>query len=344
MTRCTVLLPTSKTPKRTVTNLDGLRWHGVNPPQPAPGRGGRPSAAEIAEDHPREWFEFADPADPEHLISCDVTWLLSHYRCAFGTDACPGIDPGRADAGCCIHGAFLCDAEDRDRVVRVVAAMEDDPRPPAAPGDPGGWWQHRPGAVADWFAEVAAGPAEPLEPWLEWDELENEEGEMEPALRTATVGGACVFANRADWPGGRGCALHQWAEAHGVDHVEAKPDVCWQVPLRRLQDWETRPDGVEILRTVITEYDRRAWGGGAEFDWWCTGAPATHGGGVPLWRSSERELRELIGDDCFEVLAAHLRAREAAATGRAFGPSGYPLLAVHPATRAAVEGLDAGAV
>ncbi|WP_448851673.1 hypothetical protein [Corynebacterium sp. 335C] len=312
----------------------------MNHRHPRPGRTDQPSAAEVREDFPREWFEFTDPGDPLHLITVDVTWLLSRYSCAFGTDACPGIQAANADAGCCIHGAFLTDEDDRDRVIETVRRMEADPREPEGPGDPGGWWQNRPDGVADFYRAIDGDAAdEPLEPWLEWDELEDDDGEMEPALRTAVVGGACVFANREGWPGGHGCAIHQWAVARGIDHVDVKPDVCWQVPLRRLEDWEERPDGQEILHTVITEYDRRAWGGGAEFEWWCTGAPATHGSARALYRSSESELRALVGDDCYEIIAEHCAGRERAGLAGAFGPSGYPLLAVHPATCAAAEGL-----
>lgn len=44
------------------------------------------------------------------------------------------------------------------------------------------------------------------------------------------------------------------------------------------------------------------------------------------------------------MLADHCRAREAAGRAKAFGPSGYPLLSIHPATRAAKEGLAADEV
>lgn len=314
----------------------------------SPWRGKQPSPAEVAEDYPREWFEFVDPDDSEHLISVDLTWLLSDYRCAFGTDACKGIDPERVDAGCCIHGAFLTDEEDRDRVVDVVKQMEEAPRVPQknqklpdGSSDPGGWWQNRPADTGKWYEAIDADTLdEPLEPWLEWDELENDDGEMEPALRTKVVDGACIFANRAGWPGGRGCAIHQFAEGNGLNHVDVKPDVCWQVPLRRLEEWEERPDGQEILHTRITEYDRRAWGGGEEFEWWCSGAPGTHAGGDSLWKTSKNELRALIGDAAYAVVAQHCREREAAGARQAFGPSGYPLLSIHPATRAAREGLE----
>lgn len=312
----------------------------MNPRHPRPGRTDQPSPAEVREDFPREWFEFTDPEDPLHQVTCDVTWLLSHYQCAFGTGACPGIEATTADAGCCIHGAFLTDEDDRDRVIDSVRRMVSDPREPEGDGDPGGWWQNRPDGVAGFYAAIDSDALdEPLEPWLEWDELEGDDGEMEPALRTRVVDGACIFANRAGWPGGRGCAIHQWAVGRGLDPVDVKPDVCWQVPLRRLEDWEERPDGQDILRTTITEYDRRAWGGGSEFAWWCTGAPATHGGGLPVYKTSESELRALVGDACYEIIAEHCAAREKAGRAGAYGPSGYPLLAIHPATRAAVEGL-----
>lgn len=305
----------------------------MNQPHPRPGRGPQPSPAEVAYDFPREWFEFTDPEDPEHIITCDLTWLMSSYQCAFGTSACLGIDSTNADVGCCGHGAFITDDEDRERVIDVVKRMEGDSADPQ-------WWQNRPKQTLKWLETYETNPSEPLEPWLVWDELDDENGEPEPALKTKVVKNACIFANREGWRNGAGCAIHQWAMSNDIDPVKVKPDVCWQVPLRRLEDWEERPDGQEILRTTITEYDRRAWGnGGEDFEWFCTGAPATHAGGEPMWRTHKSELIELIGEECYEILAEHCRAREAAGTAKAFGPSGYPLLAIHPATRAAAEGL-----
>ena len=58
-----------------------------------------------------------------------------------------------------------------------------------------------------------------------------------------------------------------------------KPDVCWQLPIRRTQDWVDRPDGVQILKTTITEYDRRGWGeGGDDLAWYCSGSPTLMSG------------------------------------------------------------------
>ncbi|RRO82125.1 hypothetical protein [Corynebacterium bovis] len=326
---------------------------------------------EMPDDHPREWLEFTDPADPGHVIQVDLTWLLSTYRCRFGTDLCPGIDAANDDVGCCVHGAFLVDDDDRDALTAVTAQLTPDD------------WQYlgREGvhdAVQAWFRERDAvadgagsgtgdadggggapaghpptggaagsdgtgdgdGPVtrpDTLEPWLVEDELDGDDG-PEPALKTRVVDGACVFANRRGFPGGTGCALHSWAVRNDVELTVAKPEVCWQLPLRRLEDVETRPDGEEIVRTTVTEYTRRGWGGGGEdFDWYCTGDPACHSGGEALWRTHEEELRALLGDPGYGVVAEHCRRREDLAAQLAqvpggVAPSGLPLLAVHPAT------------
>jgi hypothetical protein len=124
--------------------------------------------------------------------------------------------------------------------------------------------------------------------------------------------------------------LHQWAVATGEDLTVVKPEVCWQLPLRRLEAWEERADGEEILRTTITEYERRGWGnGGEDFDWYCTTAPACHENALPLWQSCEAELRALMGDECFEVLAGHLRERAALFDAQGLPPAA---LSPHPAT------------
>jgi hypothetical protein len=68
-----------------------------------------------------------------------------------------------------------------------------------------------------------------------------------PARRTAirTADGPCVFLNDADFAGGGGCALHAQALRDGVHPLTYKPDVCWQLPVRREQDWIKRPDGTK---------------------------------------------------------------------------------------------------
>ena len=290
------------------------------------------AGVEIPADHPREWLEFVDPANSEHVFSVDLTWLLSTYQCRFGTSLCQGIDAATPDAGCCVHGAFLTDEDDRGALAEVVPHLSAED------------WQWR-GEAADpewniefrddWTAIDAHHEGAEIEPWLEWDELDNDEGVAEPALKTKTIAGACIFANRADFAGGAGCALHRWALRNDVALTVAKPEVCWQLPIRREEQWETRPDGAEVLRTTITEYTRRGWGnGGEDFDWYCTSDPACHTGGEPLWRTHKDELVELMGEPAYEAVAEHCREREQWARR---SPSGFPLLAIHPATKIAAE-------
>ncbi|MDO4761093.1 MAG: hypothetical protein Q4A31_04150 [Corynebacterium sp.] len=276
--------------------------------------------AELAPDFPRQWWEFTHPHDPLHVFSIDLTWLESYYSCAFGTGVCQGIVAGFSDVGCCNHGAFLCDETDREQLIDAVSRM------------PARYWQLRPTTVDEYLQE---NDESQLEPWLVWDELDNEEGEPEPALKTVIVDGACIFANRSGWATGTGCALHQWALDAGEDLTVVKPEVCWQLPLRRLEAYEDRADGQEILRTTITEYERRGWGnGGEDFDWYCTTSPACHTNASPLWQSCEQELRALIGDAPFEILASYLRKRLHARSALAEqGVDVNEIFGVHPASR-----------
>jgi hypothetical protein len=254
-------------------------------------------APEVPLDFPREWFEFIDPADSEHLISADLTWLMSHWTCVFGTPACQGIVEGRESDGCCTHGAFLSDKDDRKKLAKGVAMLTPDD------------WQ---------FYEKGSGK-DPLgkRGYLEEDELDDE-----PALKTRRHKGACIFLNRPGFAGGAGCALHSMALRKGLEPLEVKPEVCWQLPVRREQDWVERPDGSQILKSTITEFDRRGWGsGGEDLKWYCSGSPDAHIGAQQVWQSYKPELIELIGAAAYEVLADACRRR-----------NGLGLIAIHPAT------------
>ena len=249
-----------------------------------------PRFREVDPDHARDWVEFADPADDEHVVRADLTWLLSSWTCVYGS-GCQGVEPGRADDGCCTHGAFWADEDDEQRVTRYAGQLRKRD------------WQH-----ADTGRRLGI---------AELDELEGQ-----PAGRTRRVDGACVFLNRPGFAGGDGCALHALALRTGLHPMQTKPDVCWQLPVRRTQERVTRPDEVEVLVSAIGEFDRRGWGpGGADLHWWCAGSPAAHVGAEPLWRSYAAELTALIGADAYAVLAGLCRER-----------SGLP---PHPATSAA---------
>jgi hypothetical protein len=235
---------------------------------------------EVALDFPREWVEFTDPADPEHLVRADLTWLTSAWTCIFGR-GCAGVVEGRPDDGCCSHGAFFTDADDLARVTAAVADLEDED------------WQ---------LAPVGRGQ------WTEEDDAEDppEKGEKEDAvrsLRTRVVDGACVFLNRPGFLGGAGCALHRMALRNDLHPLTTKPDVCWQLPVRRAQEHVDRPDGTRVLVTTVGEFDRRGWGpGGHDLHWWCTGSPAAHIAPEPLVETYAAELTALLGGPAYAEL------------------------------------------
>nr|WP_067508790.1 hypothetical protein [Actinoplanes sp. TFC3] len=252
-------------------------------------------AREVDLDFPREWIEFTDPADDQHVVRADLTWLLSRWTCVFGS-ACHGIIAGRAQEGCCSHGAFFTDADDENRTKAAAAKLT-----------PETWQHYRRG-------------------FKNYTEMDTIDG-SKPARRTATQAGdgPCVFLNDADFAGGGGCALHAQALRDGVHPLTYKPDVCWQLPVRREQDWTKRPDGTKYLLSTLTEFDRRGWGpGGHDLDWWCTSSPDAHVGTEPMYKSYGPELAALIGQEAYTELSRLCDARLAAG-----------VVAVHPATAAA---------
>ena len=108
--------------------------------------------------------------------------------------------------------------------------------------------------------------------------------------------------------------------------VETKPDVCWQLPIRRTFRNVERPDETSYLEVSIGEYDRRGWGpGGHDLDWYCSGNTEAHVGVEPVYLSNATELITLMGQPAYDVLAAkceaHLRSRSALALHPASPPA-----------------------
>ena len=103
--------------------------------------------------------------------------------------------------------------------------------------------------------------------------------------------------------------LHHLAQNENRHFVETKPDVCWQLPLRR--SFETREVGErEYSVTVIGEYERLGWGdGGDDFDWYCTSNTEAHIGSEPVYISNRAELTALMGQDAYDILAKHCDVR-----------------------------------
>ena len=247
---------------------------------------------EVGLDFPREWIEFVDPTNSEHVIVADLTWLLSRWTCVFGTPACQGTVEGRPDDGCCSHGAFLSDDEDREKLDRCVKML--------TPTD----WQ---------FMDKGLGK----KGYVEEDDLEDE-----PALRTRRYKGACIFLNRPGFPAGPGCALHQHAARTGQHHSAVKPEVCWQLPLRRVDD--EQDDGTVV--STLSEFGRTGWGeGGEDFAWWCTEAPEAFTGREPVYRTMGEELRRMLGPELYRLVVGYLAERDRATPPPVLHPSERPV-------------------
>ncbi|MGZ4437526.1 MAG: hypothetical protein ACXVWU_11535 [Nocardioides sp.] len=232
---------------------------------------------------PRAWVEFPDPADAGQLFRCDLTWLTSSWTCIFGQGCC-GIYADRPDDGCCTLGAHFSDKADEKRVKAFVKMLDKE------------HWQ---------FKDAGKGTA-----WTETDE----DGDR----KTAVHEGACIFLNRPGFEGGEGCALHGLALRLGKHPLETKPDVCWQLPIRRTFREVELPDGSSYTEVSIAEYDRRGWGpGGHDLDWYCSGNTEAHVGVEPVYVSNGPELVELMGQPAYDELVthceAHLRSRSALA-------------------------------
>ena len=243
---------------------------------------------------PRAFVEFADPADETQVFRCDLTWLTSAYMCIFG-QGCAGIYADAPDVGCCTLGAHFADKDDERRVAGFVAQLTPDD------------WQLHPGRAAK------------KSDWIETDD----DGERKTLAVVVDDQQACVFHNRTDFApavggGGAGCALHGLALRQGRNPLETKPDVCWQLPIRRQYRTVERQDGTSYTEVSIGEYDRRGWGpGGHDLDWYCSGNTEAHVALEPVFVTHEAELVELMGREAYAELVrhceAHVRSRSALA-------------------------------
>ena len=128
--------------------------------------------------------------------------------------------------------------------------------------------------------------------WVETDD----EGERKtsPSSRRPA---ACIFHNRADFarpaPAARCTA---WRCEQGRNPLETKPDVCWQLPIRRTFRNVERQDGTTYTEVSIGEYDRRGWGpGGHDLDWYCSGNTEAHVAPEPVYVTNERRADRADG-------------------------------------------------
>jgi hypothetical protein len=223
-----------------------------------------------------EWVSFDDPDEVRTWVF-DVTFLLSRWTCIFG-QGCQGVLTAPAPElvqGCCSYGAHSTDAEDEARVERYAQRLTADQ------------WQYRNRRKDSVFETGADG-----------DRV------------TRQVNDACIFLNRPGFARGPGCALHVGALDAGERPLDWKPNVCWQLPLRR--EDETLADGRVV--STLRQWDRVHWGdGGAEFHWWCTEAEEAFTATTPVYEGLREELIELTSPAVYEMAAAWCEARRAGA-------------------------------
>lgn len=228
----------------------------------------------MSADDRHEWVSFSDP-DEERTWVFDLTFLTSNWTCIFGR-GCKGVldeDATEAVQGCCSHGAHFADAADRARTEAAAAQLDESV------------WQ---------FARLArrrSGPTRDL---------------PDGGAQTRLVDGACIFLNRPGFATGPGCAFHFAAERDGSSYLGTKPEVCWQLPLRR--EDVVADDG--HVTSTVREWKRRDWGeGGADFHWWCTEAPDAFVGDDPVYASLRAELIELTSPAAYRFLVDHIAER-----------------------------------
>lgn len=230
-----------------------------------------PKAAFPADRH--EWLSFEDPEEDRTWLF-DLTFLLSRWTCVFGR-GCQGVLTERAPElvqGCCSYGAHFTDDADRARTEEAATTLTSEE------------WQFRPIGRKKGVVE------------------QGDDG----AWTTLLVDDACIFLNRPGFAGGAGCALHQAAVNRGLRHLDLKPEVCWQLPLRRVDS----TDDVGHVTSTLREWKRRDWSeGGFEFAWWCTEDPEAFVGDRTVLSEMREEIIEMIGLPIYELLLAAVAER-----------------------------------
>jgi hypothetical protein len=207
----------------------------------------------------------------------DVTFLSSRWSCIYGR-GCLGVLTGPApelEQGCCSYGAHLTDEAEAARIEAAAATLTPQQ------------WQF----AARARAKSRPGPLRRT---------------RKGALVTRIADGACIFLNRPGFSGGTGCALHLAALERQLPTADLKPDVCWQLPLRR----EDRVGEDGQVTSTVGEWKRPDWGpAGLEFHWWCTEGPEAFIGSRPVYETLRDELVRMVGPAVYERLSQYLGTR-----------------------------------
>lgn len=266
----------------------------------AAARHGEPERRPPADLH--EWVSFEDPEE-ERTWVFDLSFLTSNWMCIYG-DGCQGVLTGPTPTlaqGCCSYGAHFVDEADRDRVERLSRRLTDDQ------------WQFRAESVR------RGGPTKRA---------------REGGFATRLVDDACIFLNRPGFGGGPGCALHRAALEAGERYLDWKPEVCWQLPLRRHDD----TDEHGWVTSTVREWKRRDWGsGGEDFHWWCTDSDEAFVAHEPVYVTMRDELVELCGEEPYRMLVDQIESRLRRADRNGRKATMAEVFLPHPAVRNRAE-------
>ncbi len=212
-----------------------------------------------------EWISFEDDTHRRTWVF-DATFLRSSWSCIYGS-GCQGVyleDASHLAEGCCSHGAHFIDEADVQTVVLSSARLKKR------------HWQFKKQGERDGIL-----------------------GEEDGVTTTRLVDGACIVLNRPGFEGGTGCAFHHAAAEWGERKMDLQPDVCWQLPLRLVED----TDEHGYVTSTLREWKRRDWGpGGEEFHWWCTDSSDAFVGSKPVYQYLRDEIVEMIGAKVYAQL------------------------------------------
>ena len=224
------------------------------------------------------WVTFRDEHDPEWSWEFDVAFLTSGYGCIYG-NGCKGTDED-GTLGCCADGVYVVEGEDDEEGRQNLLLLEQR----VAQMDESDWQ----------FKAEAERRGEGREGWIK----PRAKGEQHTRLHK----GACIFANRADHPGGPGCAFHAAALKRGENPLDWKPRNCWMVPM------QLDTDANEKTRTIRAFQNKEDWGDGEEevCSWWCIDDEIAYQHDTPLYVRVREELERMCGPSITAKLIAWL--------------------------------------
>lgn len=249
-----------------------------------------PSLPETSED----FFTFIYE-DEQYMVN--LSFLASNYTCIYGKGTC-GFRVGvneptyRTDIGGCCFGGVDVFTEEREHMEEMASQLTPELVNPAT------------------YERIKDGKG--------FKHTYDAEGNI-TASHTRIWDGGCVFANRANEGDKRGCSFHHLAESKGLEHVDAMPNICWAHPIVFSElDVDDDPDVMSGVIHVISNASYETWNfevteatGSADdlIQAVCTESPDTYIGDRPVYKSYSRELIELLGQECYDMLVVEIERR-----------------------------------